>query len=161
MEWGDECLTYEEAEARANRLARYLIGRGAGPEAVVAVAMPRSLDMAIAVLAVLKSGATYLPIDTAYPPSRIGFMLRDARPLAVVTTNRTLGELGCDEVPTVLLDDPDTADTIAALSGSDVTDADRVHPLHPCTRPISSTPPAPPAPPRESPCRMPESRAWR
>ncbi|WP_208928583.1 non-ribosomal peptide synthetase, partial [Streptomyces rapamycinicus] len=131
MEWGDECLTYEEVDVRANRLARYLIGRGAGPEAVVAVAVPRSLDMVIAVLAILKSGATYLPIDMAYPPSRISFMLRDARPLAVVVTSRTLGDLGCDDVPTVALGDPYTADTIAALSGSDVTDADRVHPLHP------------------------------
>ncbi|WP_158083253.1 AMP-binding protein, partial [Streptomyces antioxidans] len=131
VECGEECLTYAEADARANRLARYLIGRGAGPEAVVAVAVPRSLDMVIAVLAVLKSGATYLPIDLAYPPSRIGFMLRDARPLAVVTTGRTLGDLGCDEMSTVVLDAPDTADAIATLSGSDVTDADRVHPLHP------------------------------
>ncbi|WP_344318282.1 amino acid adenylation domain-containing protein, partial [Streptomyces javensis] len=131
MECGDECLTYEEADARANRLARYLIGRGAGPETVVAVAAPRSLDMVIAVLAVLKSGATYLPIDMAYPPSRIGFMLRDARPLAVVTTGHTLRDLGCDDVPPVVLDDPDTAATIAVLTGSAVTDADRVHPLRP------------------------------
>ncbi len=72
-------LTYAELNARANRLARHLITLGAGPERLVAIAMPRSADVIVAVLAVLKSGAAYVPVDPDYPPDRIAFMLADAR----------------------------------------------------------------------------------
>ncbi|MFC5743027.1 AMP-binding protein, partial [Dyella tabacisoli] len=58
-----ESLTYAELNARANRLARALVAQGIGPEQAVAVALPRSLDMLVALLAVLKSGAAYLPLD--------------------------------------------------------------------------------------------------
>ena len=83
---GDVTLTYAELNARANRLAWHLIGLGAGPERLVAVLMDRTADLIVAVLAVLKSGAAYLPVDPAYPADRIEFMLTDARPVTILAT---------------------------------------------------------------------------
>ncbi|HZR51219.1 MAG TPA: condensation domain-containing protein, partial [Streptosporangiaceae bacterium] len=73
-------LTYEQLNSRANQLARLLIAHRAGPETYVAVAIPRSADQIIALLAVLKSGAAYLPIDLANPPDRITYMLTHVQP---------------------------------------------------------------------------------
>ncbi|MFD7657016.1 AMP-binding protein, partial [Actinosynnema sp. NPDC059797] len=77
-------VTYRELEERANRLAHLLIAKGARRERVVALAMPRSVDIVVARLAVLKAGAAYLPIDPAYPAERIAFMIADADPLLVL-----------------------------------------------------------------------------
>ncbi|NED83345.1 AMP-binding protein, partial [Streptomyces sp. SID11233] len=74
----DEQLTYAELDARAARLAHALVARGAGPERVVALAVPRSADMIVAEVAVLKAGAAYLPVDTDYPADRVAYMLEDA-----------------------------------------------------------------------------------
>ncbi|MFC5055683.1 amino acid adenylation domain-containing protein [Saccharothrix xinjiangensis] len=82
----DESLTYAELDARANRLARSLIARGAGAEVVVAVLVPRSVDSVVALLAVHKAGAVHLPVDPGYPAERTAFMLADADPALVVTT---------------------------------------------------------------------------
>ncbi|MFJ9467781.1 amino acid adenylation domain-containing protein [Streptomyces caniferus] len=81
---GDVDLTYAELNAWADRLAHALIERGAGPEQVVAVALPRSVELAVALLAVLKSGAAYLPVDANYPAERIRALLDDARPVCVL-----------------------------------------------------------------------------
>ncbi|GAA0811218.1 non-ribosomal peptide synthetase [Spirilliplanes yamanashiensis] len=77
-------LTYAQLHRRANRLAHHLIARGAGPGAMVAVAMPRSADLVVALLGVLKAGAAYLPLDLSYPADRLDFMLADAAPVAVL-----------------------------------------------------------------------------
>ncbi|MFI0423549.1 amino acid adenylation domain-containing protein [Spongiactinospora sp. 9N601] len=81
----DTELTYAELDRRANRLANHLIGLGAGPERRVALALPRSADMVVAWLAVLKTGAAYVPLDPGYPRERLAMMLADARPLLLVT----------------------------------------------------------------------------
>lgn len=81
----DVSLTYAELNTRANRLARHLRTLGAGPGAVVAVAVPRSVELIVSLLAVLKAGAAYLPLDPEYPAERITYMLRDAAPVCVIT----------------------------------------------------------------------------
>ncbi|WP_461118798.1 amino acid adenylation domain-containing protein [Saccharothrix stipae] len=78
-------LTYRELDERANRLAHHLVALGAAPERIVALRFPRSLDQVVAVLAVLKSGAAYLPLDPAYPADRIAATIADARPVAVLS----------------------------------------------------------------------------
>ncbi|SDI12834.1 non-ribosomal peptide synthase domain TIGR01720/amino acid adenylation domain-containing protein [Actinokineospora alba] len=84
IEDGDTVLTYADVNAAANRLSHQLISEGAAPESVVALRIPRSADLVIAQLAVLKAGAAYLPVDPAYPPDRITFMLDDACPVLVL-----------------------------------------------------------------------------
>ncbi|MGE2692959.1 non-ribosomal peptide synthase/polyketide synthase, partial [Mycolicibacterium pulveris] len=79
-------MTYAELDAAANRMAHVLAGHGAGPGQAVALMLPRSADAIVAILAVLKTGAAYLPIDPALPAARIGFMLADATPIAAITT---------------------------------------------------------------------------
>ena len=82
---GDTTLSYEELNARANRLARLLVARGAGPERLVALVLERSTDLVVAVLAVLKSGAGYVPLDPAHPEERVRQVLAAADPVLVVT----------------------------------------------------------------------------
>ena len=74
----DQRLTYGELNARANQLAHLLIARGVKPETPVGIMLPRSLDMIVAMLGVLKAGGAYLPIDPTYPPERIRFMIEDS-----------------------------------------------------------------------------------
>ena len=79
-------MTYRELEEAANRLAHLLAGHGVGPGQCVALLLSRSGEAIVAILAVLKTGAAYLPIDPALPAARIGFMVADAAPIAAVTT---------------------------------------------------------------------------
>ncbi|MGW2715778.1 AMP-binding protein, partial [Streptomyces sp. NPDC001356] len=78
-------LTYRELNARANRLARHLRSRGAGPGAAVAVCLERGPEQITALLAVLKSGAAYVPLDPEHPTDRLAYMVADARATLVVT----------------------------------------------------------------------------
>ncbi|MEV0356930.1 amino acid adenylation domain-containing protein [Nocardia sp. NPDC050697] len=81
---GAETLTYADLDRRSTVLARRLVAAGAGPETLVAVLLPRSPELVVALLAVLKAGAGYVPIDPAYPAERIAYVLADARPASVV-----------------------------------------------------------------------------
>ncbi|MEU6237975.1 amino acid adenylation domain-containing protein [Kitasatospora sp. NPDC047058] len=127
---GDVSLTYAELDARANRLAHALIGRGAAPERLVAVALPRSAELVVAVLAVLKTGAAYVPVDPGYPAARIAYLLDDARPALVVTDTRSGDRLpDGGPVDRLVLDDPETA---ALVAGHPVVDPMvAVEPDHP------------------------------
>ncbi|HLL81775.1 MAG TPA: amino acid adenylation domain-containing protein, partial [Longimicrobium sp.] len=102
---GDGALTYRELDARANRLAHRLVEVGAGPEVRVGVCLERSAGMVVALLAVLRAGATYLPLDPAYPPERLAYMLADSGARVLVTLDSLRGLLPADEgVRTVLMD---------------------------------------------------------
>ncbi|MYT24737.1 AMP-binding protein, partial [Streptomyces sp. SID7760] len=79
-----ERLTYGELDARAERLAAALRARGAGPEEIVAVALHRSTEMVVSLLAVLKAGAAYLPVDPSLPADRIAYLLSDAEPVLLL-----------------------------------------------------------------------------
>jgi amino acid adenylation domain-containing protein len=85
LEWGDQRLSYGELDRRANQLAHYLRAIGVGPEIPTALCLPRSLDMAVALLAILKAGGIYLPLDPGYPADRLRFMLADSQAAVLVT----------------------------------------------------------------------------
>ncbi|HET9380490.1 MAG TPA: amino acid adenylation domain-containing protein, partial [Streptomyces sp.] len=131
---GPRTLTYRELHESADRLAHELIARGAGPERVVALGMQRSADLIVALLAVLKSGAAYLPVDPAYPTERVTLLLSDARPVLLVSTSGVLAGWPAEAVagvPAFVLDDAGTAESVAARPATAPTDADRTVPLHP------------------------------
>ncbi|MFE3741863.1 amino acid adenylation domain-containing protein [Streptomyces sp. NPDC059134] len=113
-------MTYAELDTASDRLARHLAAHGAGPERLVAVAMERSPEMVVTFLAVLKSGSAYLPVDVGYPAARIELMLRDADPVAVLTTGGIADRLPATPAapPVILLDDPRTRAAVAAGDGA-------------------------------------------
>ncbi|GAA3353915.1 hypothetical protein GCM10017744_009390 [Streptomyces antimycoticus] len=103
-----------------------------GPEDLVAVAMPRSAELVTALMAVLKAGAGYLPVDPEYPAARIAFMLEDARPALVLTTRELAAALPeALAGRTIATDDPKAGEALAGYSATDVTDDERARPLHP------------------------------
>lgn len=99
-----EELSYRELNLRANKLARYLRAMGVGPEVLVGIFMDRSLEMLVGLLAVLKAGGAYLPLDPEYPPERIAFMIDDSRARAVLTQNSLLNRLPETAARTICLD---------------------------------------------------------
>ncbi|MET9497723.1 amino acid adenylation domain-containing protein [Streptomyces sp. NPDC006552] len=122
-------LTYRELNARANRLARHLVARGVGPESLVGVCLDRSADLVVALLAVLKAGGAYLPVDPATPAERIAHMVEDARPVLLLTTGATDAARSLAEtLPQVHLD---ASAALAAYPDADLTDAERRAPLRP------------------------------
>ncbi|MGW1978275.1 amino acid adenylation domain-containing protein [Streptomyces sp. NPDC001889] len=128
---GEERLTYGELNSRANRLAHRLIALGAGPEHLVALALPRSAELVVAVLAVLKTGAGYLPVDPDYPADRIRLLLTDAAPTALLTVRGTLTDTTLPALPTLRLDDPGTLADLGRRPDTDPDDAARRAPLDP------------------------------
>ncbi|MEU5289507.1 amino acid adenylation domain-containing protein, partial [Streptomyces sp. NPDC020755] len=127
-----EHLTYAELDARANRVAHWLIGRGIGPEQTVAVVFERSAALTVAVLGVLKAGAAYLPIDPDYPGDRVTHMLTDARPALVLTTVALAGSLPETAGGAVAaLDAPGTRTAVDSCPANIPGDRDRTAPLRP------------------------------
>ncbi|MFJ8630151.1 amino acid adenylation domain-containing protein [Streptomyces sp. NPDC093568] len=124
----DTTLTYAELNARANRLAHLLAASGVGAEDVVAIALPRSPDLVIALLAALKAGAAYLTLDTAAPEQRLRAVLDDCVPRVVITDTATRPALGDGLALDVVLDAQETVRALAAAPDTDLTDADRARP---------------------------------
>ncbi|HEX6047362.1 MAG TPA: amino acid adenylation domain-containing protein [Pyrinomonadaceae bacterium] len=89
----DERLSYRELNARANQLAHYLVGLGVGREVLVALCVERSSELVVGMLAILKAGAAYVPLDMAQPKERLRYMLEDARLQVVITRSELAGEL--------------------------------------------------------------------
>ena len=125
---GDERLSYAELDARANRLARLLIRRGVGPEAVVALALPRTADLVTALLAVLKAGAAVLALGTDHPAQRLAFQLDDAGVSCVVADRATWMSLPV-EAPVVHLDDAAVGVELAGLAATSLTNTELRTPL--------------------------------
>uniref|UniRef100_UPI003F4A428F amino acid adenylation domain-containing protein n=1 Tax=Nocardia sp. bgisy118 TaxID=3413786 RepID=UPI003F4A428F len=134
-------LTYRELDEHANRLARVLIGAGAGPEGLVAVAIRRSLDAVLGVWAVAKTGAAFVPIDPAYPAERIAQILDDSGARLGVTVRAVAPSLpgsGFDEsaetsgepqVHWLALDDPATTELVNSAAGAPIDAAERTAPV--------------------------------
>ncbi|GAA1229138.1 hypothetical protein GCM10009676_09530 [Prauserella halophila] len=122
---GADVLSYDEVNARANRLARALCERGVGPEKAVALVLPRSPELVIAALAVTKAGGAYLPIDPDYPDERISFTLADADPVLVIAAPGAVP--GDVETAMLVIDGPGDLPTDGG-SGN-LTDTDRTSPL--------------------------------
>ncbi|ORB12614.1 non-ribosomal peptide synthetase, partial [Mycobacterium noviomagense] len=103
---GEASWTYGELDEASNRLAHLLIDRGAGPGECVALLFSRSAEAIVSIMAVLKTGAAYLPIDPAHPAARIEFMLADAAPIAVLTTAALADRLGTHDMAVIDVNDP-------------------------------------------------------
>ncbi|HSF39926.1 MAG TPA: non-ribosomal peptide synthase/polyketide synthase, partial [Thermoanaerobaculia bacterium] len=117
---GEERLTYGELDGRANRLARFLREEGAGPETRVAVCAERTAGLVVALLAVLKAGSAYVPVDPAYPRERQAFLLADSEAPLLVTEERLLGRLPQTRARIVCLDQVEerSASPLPPLAGA-------------------------------------------
>ncbi|MET9183615.1 amino acid adenylation domain-containing protein, partial [Kitasatospora aureofaciens] len=127
--FGDESLTYAELEARAERLARLLIARGAGPERTVALVLERSVEMVVALLATVRAGAAYLPVDPEYPADRVAVVLADGDPALVLATRATAAVAQQADAEPLLLDAEEILAELADLTGA--APAVALRPEHP------------------------------
>jgi amino acid adenylation domain-containing protein len=100
----DRSLTYSELNARANQLARYLRRQGVGAETRVGLCLERSLEMVVGLLAILKAGAAYLPLDPSYPRERLRFMLEESAAPVLLTQQRLLSALPEHQAQAICLD---------------------------------------------------------
>lgn len=101
---GDQLITYQELNAKANQLAHYLNRLGVRPEMVVGLCLERSLEMLIALLGILKAGGAYLPLDPSYPPDRLAFMMKDTQVSILVTQQSLLNRLPDHQAQIICLD---------------------------------------------------------
>jgi amino acid adenylation domain-containing protein/non-ribosomal peptide synthase protein (TIGR01720 family) len=108
----DETLTYQQLNQRANRLANLMMSDGIGAENIVAVALPRSIELIVALLATLKAGAVYLPLDPDYPQERLSYMLEHAQP-SVLIVNSVSQEKFSNRHSRLLLDSPNVHNRLA------------------------------------------------
>ncbi|MER6086006.1 amino acid adenylation domain-containing protein, partial [Streptomyces sp. NPDC001833] len=121
----DTEVPYAELDARANRLARYLIARGVRPETPVAISMERGTELVVAMLAVVKAGGAYVPVDPAYPAERIALTLSDVGAPWLLTSAALRPGFTGFGVPVVAVDDPAVAAEVAALDDTPLADEER------------------------------------
>ncbi|MEU3012285.1 amino acid adenylation domain-containing protein [Nocardia asteroides] len=125
---GDTVVTYDALDRWTNRLARVLIGQGVGPESLVALGIPRSVESVATMLAVAKAGAAFVPVDPNYPAQRISHMLTDSGAAVGLTLLAHRDRLPGD-CRWLVLDDPQTRATVLGTDDTPITDADRIRPL--------------------------------
>jgi enterobactin synthetase component F len=128
---GGVVISYDDLNRRANQLARLLADRGAGPETIVALALPHGPEMVLAMIAVAKAGAAYLPVDPDYPAERIELLLADADPVLIVSDMQTAGRLPEADAARILIDEPATAAAVARRPVTNLTNIERRQPLYP------------------------------
>jgi iturin family lipopeptide synthetase A len=116
-------LTYKELNSRADQLAHHLRGLGVGPDMLVGLMVERSLEMMVGILGILKAGAAYVPIDTAYPQERIAFMINDANITLLLTQTGFMESLPKIAAQIVCLDSYDWTDSVGTMES-----CGRVHP---------------------------------
>ncbi|MFH5209728.1 amino acid adenylation domain-containing protein [Antrihabitans sp. NCIMB 15449] len=121
-------LSYAELDRWSSRVARVLIARGVGPENLVAIGIPRSIECVVAVWAVAKSGAGFVPVDPNYPAERVAHMVEDSRVRVGVTVEASLDSLPAG-VGWLVLDDPALEAELATVSAEAVSYSDRLAPL--------------------------------
>ncbi|MFC9997484.1 amino acid adenylation domain-containing protein [Nocardia sp. NPDC127526] len=121
-------FTYREVGEYTSRLARVLIAAGAGPERAVAISIPRSAESVLAMIAVARTGAAFVPIDPGYPTDRIEHMIADSGVVAGVTVAAARAALP-DRVRWLAVDDPETEKTLAATDSAPIADRDRLAPV--------------------------------
>lgn len=128
----NEQMTYESLNQKVNRLAHLLIENGVGPEQFVALALPRSFDMVIGLLGILKAGAAYVPLDPNYPSERIAFMMEDTKPVLVITNEAYMDKLPVgDSIPCLVLDAKEINEKLSGQKDTNPTDLERIQPLQP------------------------------
>ncbi|ORA11402.1 non-ribosomal peptide synthetase, partial [Mycobacterium arosiense] len=122
--FGGTSMTYHELDDAATRLAHLLAAHGVVPGQCVALLLSRSADAVVAILAVFKAGATYLPIDPALPAARIEFMIGDAQPIVAITTAKLAGRLDGTDLPIIDVEnlplDIDPATRLVAATPDDI-----------------------------------------
>ena len=133
---GEASITHGALEARANRLARCLRRRGVGRGTLVGIALERSIDMVASVLAVLKAGGTYVPLDPAYPPARLALMVEDSQMKVLVASRAVGAALGFGAAATLAPDDDaaeiesESAEAPPALDGPKATAEDAAYVIY-------------------------------
>ncbi|MBY6706004.1 amino acid adenylation domain-containing protein [Rhodococcus sp. BP-241] len=129
VETAHGALTYAQMDASANRIARLLVSRGAGPETTVAIALPRSLHSILSTWAVARTGAAFLPIDPALPTARILHLVSDSGAVLGITDTTRAGSLP-DALDWLAIDAVETDRLVSQYSPARVTDAHRLSPIH-------------------------------
>jgi amino acid adenylation domain-containing protein len=125
----DKTVTYAELDAAVNQLARVLIGHGVGPESVVAIALPRSLEMLVSTWAVAKTGAAFLPIDPKYPESRIEYLVENSGAF-IGLTDRRHRDLLPDTSAWLVVDSAELDEQMSAHSSATIREDERLEGVH-------------------------------
>ena len=133
--FGNTRLSYRQLDQASNKLARYLLGKHVGTDQIVAIMLDRSPEMIIAMLAVIKTGAAYLPLDLTYPIERLRLMLSGSQAVCLLTQSHNLERLTLGhqtiDIQSILIDDRQTQNSIERESSACIADSDRSCKLSP------------------------------
>jgi pristinamycin I synthase-3/4 len=126
-------LTYSELNLKANQIAHWLIANHIGTEDIVGLSLGRSTELLCGILGILKAGATYLPMDPEYPSERLNFIIQDAKPTYLITTQAVIQNLpiSIKSIPRLCLDDPEDVLKLKSLPNNNPTDRDLIRPVLP------------------------------